>query len=513
MWKAKQQQKRFTQRFENMYEAPPTKLGRLARIAKNALMPEKKTSGRVVLRAQFKLGNARTSTTSIKQHVLDSEHAKLFNSLVNSKAYESLLTNKRNMARTKTGFTAVPGQKIKPFYEQGVLPRYPVFVKANIVVLTSSRLVVDYTVDLKRDTKKVEQNVKQVDNTFAPRKFTRSHRRESLRVLARVLKHTFLTSPKVVESMFGCVLEPSVLPWPAKYVLEKTTKPTKRALTLKSSKVEDLVWSGLNKIWVVVTTKHGADLDGILRTYQESMQKQHKCVVKSKLATNKVPKEVEHCYYLKNIKVLDSRAQSATTTQSVLQADLVAPVVGDFSGKQKQRIVNQALSKLSKAMHLAYDGLLEVKSVHSSANSAPSKHAWALCKFDFAKVDGLDEGKYKRLLDKDRNRLLAELTQMVQVELTNFKALACKFECQDGRVVASIRRPFESRMGLASESLWVLARTDFKEHVVQSTSKQAVKQAAKRIQKESNKYGLPYAKSDSTDALVISLEKIGFTVC
>ena len=500
MWKAKQQQKRLTQKFENMYEAPATKLGRLARIAKKALMPKRKTSARVVLRAHFKLGNARISTTSIKQHVLDSEHAKLFDSLVNSKAYESLLTNKRNMAKTKAGFTAVPGQKIKTVYEQGVLPRYPVFVKANIVALTSSRLVVDYTVDLKRDTKQVEENVKQVDNTFAPRKFTRSHRRESLRVLARVLKHTFLTSPKVAEAMFGCVLEPSVLPWPAKYVLEKTAKPTKRALTLKSSKVEDLVWSGLNKIWVVVTTKHGADLDGILRTYQESMQKQHKCVVKSKLATNKVPKEVEHCYYLKNTKVLDSRAQSATTTQYVLRADLVAPVVGDFSGKQKQRIVNQALIKLSKAMHLAYDGLLDIKSVHSSSNSAPSKHAWALCKFDFSKVDGLDEGKYKRLLDKDRNRLLAELTQMVQSELTNFKALACKFECQDGR------------MGLASESLWVLARTDFKEHVVQSTSKQAVKQAAKRIQKESNKHGLYYAKSGSTDALVISLEKIGFVV-
>lgn len=376
------------------------------------------------------------------------------------------------------------------------------FVKANIVALTSSRLVVDYTVDLKRDTKQVEENVEQVDGTFAPRKFTRSHRRESLRVLARVLKHTFLTSPKGVEAMFGCVLEPSMMPWPAKYVLEKTAKP-KRALTLKSSKVEDLVWSGLKRLWVVVTTKHGADLDGILRSYQESMQKQHKCVVKSKLATNKVPKEVEHCYYLKNTKILDSRAQSATTTQYVLCADLVAPVVGDFSIKQKQRIVNQALSKLSKAMHLAYDGLLDVKSVDSSANSAPSEHAWALCKFDFAKVDGLDEGKYKTLFDKDRNRLLAELTQMVQSELTKFKALACKFECQvpDGR------------MGLASESLWVLARTDFKEHVVQSTSKQAVKQAAKRIQKETNKYGLYYTKSYSTDALVISLEKIGFTVC
>ena len=498
MWKAKQQQKRVTQKFENMYEAPPTKLGRLTRLAKNALIPKRKTSDRVVLRAQFKLGNARTSTTSIKQHVLDSEHAKLFDSLVNSKAYESLLTNKRNMARTKTGFTAVPGQKIKPFYEQGVLPRYPVFVKSNIVVLTSSRLVVDYTVDLKRDTKQVKENVEQVDGTFAPRKFTRPHRRESLRVLARVLKHTFLTSPKVVEVMFGCAAQPGVLPWPAKYVLEKTVKPTKRALTLKSSKVEDLVWSGLNKIWVVVTTKHGADLDGILRTYQESMQR--KCVVKSKLATNKVPKEVKNCYYLKNAKILDSRAQSATTTQYVLRADLVAPVVGDFSIKKKQSIVNQALSKLSKAMHLAYDGLLDIKSVDSSSNSAPSKHAWALCKFDFAKVDGLDEGKYKRLLDKDRNKLLAELTQMVQVELTNFKALACKFECQNGR------------MGLASVSLWVLARTDFKEHVVQSTSKQAVKQAAKRIQKEINKHGLYYAKSGSTDALVISLEKIGFVV-
>ena len=500
MWKAKQQQN------HDPYEAPRTKLAKLARLArraKKALIPKRKTSDRVVLRAQFKLGNARISTTSIKQRVLDAEHAKLFNSLVNSKAYESLLTNKRNMARTKAGFTAVPGQKIKPFYEQGVLPRYPVFVKANIVVLTSSRLVVDYTVDLKRDTKQIELNVEKIDGTVAPRKLTRSHRRESLRVLARVLKHTFLTSPKVVEAMFGCVLEPSMMPWPAKYVLEKTAKPAKRVLTLNSSKVEDLVWSGLKRLWVVVTTKHGADLDGILRSYQESMQKQHKCVVKSKLATNKVPKEVEHCYYLKNAKILDSRAQSETTKQYVLQADLVAPVVGNFSGKQKQRIVNQALSKLSKAMHLAHDGLLDVKSVDSVTNSAPSEHAWALCKFEFAKVSELDEGKYKTLLDKDRNRLLAELTQLVQAELTNFKALACKFECQVP----------EGRMGLASESLWVLARTDFKEHVVQSTSKQAVKQAAKRIQKESNKYGLPYAKSGSTDALVISLEKIGFTVC
>lgn len=499
MWKAKQQQKRFNQKYDNMYEAPQTKLGRLAKLAKNALMPKKKTSGRVALRAQFKLGKAR-STTSIKQRVLDSEHAKLFDSLVNSKAYESFLTNRRNTARTSTGFSAVPGQKIKTAYEQGVLPRYPVFVKANIVALTSSRLVVDYTVDLKRDTKQVELKVQQIDDTFAPRKFTRTHRRESLRVLARVLKHTFSALPKVVEAMFGCVLEPSMMPWPAKYVLNNPAKPAKRAPTLMSSKVEDLVWSGLKRLWVVVTTKHGADLEGILQSYQESMKR--KCVVKSKLATNKVPKEVEHCYYLKNIKVLDWRAQSTTTKQFVLCADLVAPVVGDFSGKQKQRIVNQALSKLTKAMHLAYDAILDVKPVDSATNLAPSKHAWALCKFDFAKVDGLDEGKYKRLFDKDRNRLLAELTQLVQAELTNFKALACKFECQvpDGRV------------GLASESLWVLARTDFKEHVVQSTSKQAVKQAAKRIQKESNKYGLYYAKSGSTDALVGSLERIGFLV-
>lgn len=501
MWKAKQQQKRFNQKHENMYEAPQTKLGRLARLAKRALMPKKKNSGRVVLRAQFKLDKAR-STTSIKQRVLDSEHAKLFNSLVQSKAYESFLTNRRNTARTSTGFSAVPGQKIKTTYEQGVLPRYPVFVKASIVALTSSRLVVDYTVDLKRDTKQIELKVQRIDDTFAPRKFTRTHRRESLRVLARVLKHTFSALPKVVEAMFGCVLEPSMMPWPAKYVLEKTAKPTKRALTLKSSKVEDLVWSGLKRLWVVVTTTQGADLEGILQSYQESMQKQRKCVVKSKQATNKVPKEVEHCYYLKNIKVLDWRAQSTTTKQFVLCADLVAPVVGDFSGKQKQRIVNQALSKLTKQMHLANDAILDVKPVDLTTNSAPSKHAWALCKFDFAKVDELDEGKYKRLFDKDRNRLLAELTQLVQPELTNFKALACKFECQV---------PY-GRMGFASESLWVLARTDFKEHVVQGTSKQAVKQAAKRIQKESNKYGLHYAKSGSTDALVVSLERIGFLV-
>lgn len=118
MWKAKQQQKQQQHKFANMVHdmnegGRSTKLARLARRAKNALMPEKKTSGRVVLRAQFKLGNARISTTSIKQHVLDSEHAKLFDSLVNSKAYESLLTNKRNTARTNSGFTAVPGQKIK----------------------------------------------------------------------------------------------------------------------------------------------------------------------------------------------------------------------------------------------------------------------------------------------------------------------------------------------------------------------------------------------------------------
>lgn len=195
-----------------------------------------KTSTRVVLRASFKLGDTKRPA-SIKQHVLGPEHAKLFGSLVRSNAYESLLTNKRNTARTKTGFTAVSGQIIKPIYEQGVLPRYPVFVKANIAVLTSSRLVVNYTVDLKRDTKQIKRNawqrtawwqpgqayyVKQVHDTYA-------HRRESLRVLARVLKSTFSALPKIAESMFGCVVKPSMLPWPAKYVFEHTAKPVKRA--------------------------------------------------------------------------------------------------------------------------------------------------------------------------------------------------------------------------------------------------------------------------------------------
>ena len=224
MSKAKQQY----EQHEIIQSVPRTKLARLGRLVKKHLMP--KTSARVVLRASFKLGDTK-SPASIKQHVLGPEHAKLFGSLVRSKAYESLLTDRRNTARTKTGFTAVPGQIIKPIYEQGVLPRYPVFVKAKIAVLTSSRLVVNYTVDLKRDTKQIKRDVQQLDDTYAPRMFTREHRRESLRVLARVLKSTFSASPKIAESMFGCVVKPSMLPWPAKYVFEHTAKPVKRAPT------------------------------------------------------------------------------------------------------------------------------------------------------------------------------------------------------------------------------------------------------------------------------------------
>jgi hypothetical protein len=121
MWKAKKEQEQQSKKFENMYEAPPTMLGRLARLTKK-MKPKQNKSDRIVLRASFRLVKRPQSASHVKQRVLASQHAKMFDSLVGSQAYQSELTSKRNTAKTESGFSGLPGQRIKTVYEPGVLP-------------------------------------------------------------------------------------------------------------------------------------------------------------------------------------------------------------------------------------------------------------------------------------------------------------------------------------------------------------------------------------------------------
>ena len=530
MWKAKKKQEEQSKKFEN-WEGPPTMLGRLARLAKKNEAKQNK-SDRIVLRASFRLAKRPQSASHIKQKVLGSQHAKMFDSLVGSQAYQAELTSKRNTAKTESGFSALPGQRIKTVYEPGVLPRYPVFHKVTIVALTTSRLVVDYALYLKPDKKTVEEEVEVGNQEYVKRKVSRTHRKESLRVLARILKVVFGKCSSLVEQTFGCCAKPNMMPWVAKYIVKKNTpKPSKEKPRMLSSKVEDLAWSGLKKLWLVVRTELGTSLESILQSHQEATKQ--KCLLKSRVPTNKVPQEVKHCYYLHNTKIFDCRNDDLATKKTklwLIQADLVAPVVGNFD-KQKHNIVNKAVKQLTKEMHAK---VLDVKHVESiKPDEAPTKNAWALCKYEFAKVDMLDVDKYQDLFEENIPTHLNELTTLVQNELQNFKVLAYKFDYQ---------KPDNYSPGnyLASSTLSILAKTDFQGHVdyiastktkkfgsnqastqastqaTKQATKQALKkvveQAAKRIHKEANKHALRYAKSSSTNILITSIDKVGFSV-